>query len=160
MNKFFFIIFFTITHNCFAYEKKIHLPPLVVIQVNQLLNLSVDKFYKESLASKGQFKGSSLSKIQKVIQLLLGSAKTLPPETAVHFKKIFQALDVQLSSLIKTAKPIYIKQVWKSLFLIARSFNVNAYLYGFCDKDRSMWIQKKKSKLINPIGARSCAKAI
>lgn len=159
MSKF-FIFFLMLTHSFLAYGKKIKLQPLVVIQINYLLDLSVGQFYKETLASKSQFKGDSLLAIQRATRVLLSSAKSLPPETAVHFKKIFQALDVQLSLLLKTSKLIYAKQAWKSLFVISRSFNVQPYFYGFCAKDRSMWLQKKKSKPVNPIGVRSCVNSI
>lgn len=162
MNKllYFFFIFLILTYSSLVYGKKIKLQPLVVIKINHLLDLSVDQFYTETLASTSQFTGTSLLEIQKATKALLSSAKFLPPETAVHFKKIFQTLNVQLSLLLKTSKIIYMKQVWKSLFVISRTFNVKAYFYGFCAKDRSMWLQKKKTKPVNPIGARSCVNFI
>lgn len=142
------------------YAKRIKLQPLVVIQINQLLDLSVEKFYTESLQAKAVFKGSSVIEMQKLTKILLKSSKLLPVETAVHFTKIFHTLEVQLSLLLKTLKPMYIKQVWKSLFVISRSFNVKVYLYGFCSRDKSMWLQKKKTKLVNPVGVKSCVSSI
>ncbi|MBE8222014.1 MAG: hypothetical protein HAW60_04710 [Bdellovibrionales bacterium] len=162
MNKVLFFLFFLLTNSFFAHGKKIKLPTLSVIQINHLLDLSVDTFYKETMSSKSKpkFTGNSLLKIQKSTKLLLNSSKILAPEIAVHFKKIFKALDVQISLLLKTSKKVYVKQVWKSLFIISRSFNVKTYFYGFCSKDRSMWIQKKKSKPVNPIGLSSCVNYI
>lgn len=200
MNKICVSIFIILTY-CFPlYGKKIKLQPLIVIQINRLLDLSVDKFYTESLDAKLRFnnsgsgsknssgknklkdnlksnsqnksnfksnrdsnrdsKSNSVAEMQKITFLLLKSAKSLPSETEVHFKKIFQALNVQLSLLLKNSKPIYRKQVWKSLFIISRSFNVKTYFYGFCAKDKSMWLQNKKSKPVNPIGVSSCVNAI
>lgn len=153
----FFLIFIQIS---LSNAKKIKLQPLIVIQINHLLDLSVKQFYKETLASQSQFTGHSVKKIQAVTKLLLNSAKSLPPETALHYKKIFQSLDVQLSLLLKSKKMIYAKQAWKSLFIISRSFNVKTYFYGFCYKDKSMWLQAKNTKPLNPLGVKSCINAI
>lgn len=155
------LIFFIITTQLsLANARKIKLRPLIIIQINHLLDLSVKQFYKDTLASKTQFIGDSVIQMQSVTKLLLKSAKSLSPETALHYKKIFQSLDVQLSLLLKSKKMIYAKQAWKSLFIISRSFNVKTYFYGFCSKDKSMWLQKIKTKPINPISNKSCVNAI
>lgn len=163
MNKIFslyFFIFFCIFQRATVYAKKIKLQPLIIIQINQLLDLSVESFYKEALDSKGKFKGDSVDEMQRLTKNIFHLSHLLPVETAVHFKKIFQALEVQLSLLLKTSKRLYVKQVWKSLFVISRSFNTKTYFYGFCSKDKSMWLQKRKTKPLNPVGLRHCVNAI
>lgn len=132
------------------YQERINLA------VDNLFEFAVAEFYSSCLKNRYHEQAQGLiKKIEKLEEATKGFGTDPRIMSLVKMNSQLLGYMRQLvESEKKNSKIVF--NIWKQIFNLAQTFRTKKYAFFYCNVDRSVWIQKKRTPAQNPVRLRKC----